>query len=170
MSAIASQITSLTIVCSSVYYRADQRKHQSSASLAFWGGIHQWPSTKGQQHGNFFHLMTSSCYSGMSIRHLSKKFLSNIPVLRLVTCNSIFLSENAWILYEISLMFSSWCFLPFYYAQGQWDRHLWNTVTIDMDMKRKCWHFNVIDVADGGPSSETRIMLPLLNYPVPSNQ
>ena len=43
MSAIASQITSLTIVYPSVYSGADQRKHQSSASLAFALGIHQWP-------------------------------------------------------------------------------------------------------------------------------
>ena len=43
MSAIASQITSLTIVCSAFYSYADQRKHQSSASLAFVRGIHQGP-------------------------------------------------------------------------------------------------------------------------------
>ena len=43
MSAVASQITSLTIVYWSVYSGADQRKHQSSASLAFVGGIHRWP-------------------------------------------------------------------------------------------------------------------------------
>ena len=35
MGAMASQITSLSIVNSSVYSGADQRKHQSSASLAF---------------------------------------------------------------------------------------------------------------------------------------
>ena len=35
MGAIASQITSLTIIDSIVYSDADQRKHQSSASLAF---------------------------------------------------------------------------------------------------------------------------------------
>ena len=35
MGTMASQITSLTIVYSSVYSDADQRKHQSSASLAF---------------------------------------------------------------------------------------------------------------------------------------
>ena len=39
MGAIASQITSLTIVYSTVYSDADQRKHQSSASLAFVLGI-----------------------------------------------------------------------------------------------------------------------------------
>ena len=43
MSMIASQITSLTIVYSTVYSDADQRKHQSSASLAFVRGIHRGP-------------------------------------------------------------------------------------------------------------------------------
>ena len=43
MSAIASQITSLTIVYSIVYSDADQRKHQSSASLAIVWGIHRGP-------------------------------------------------------------------------------------------------------------------------------
>ena len=41
MGAIASQITSLTVVYSTVYWDADQRKHQSSASLAFVRGIHR---------------------------------------------------------------------------------------------------------------------------------
>ena len=43
MGAMASQITSLTIVYSTVYSGADQRKHQSSASLAFVRGIHRGP-------------------------------------------------------------------------------------------------------------------------------
>ena len=43
MGAIASQITSLTIVFSTVYSDADQRKHQRSASLAFLRGIHRGP-------------------------------------------------------------------------------------------------------------------------------
>ena len=43
MGAIASQITSLTIVYSIVYSDVDQRKHQSSASLAFVRGIHRVP-------------------------------------------------------------------------------------------------------------------------------
>ena len=43
MSTVASQISSLTIVNSLVYSGADQRKHQSSASLAFVRGIHRWP-------------------------------------------------------------------------------------------------------------------------------
>ena len=51
MDTITSQITSLTIVYSTVYSGADQIKHQSSASLAFVRGIHRdrWiPRTKGQ--------------------------------------------------------------------------------------------------------------------------
>ena len=42
MDAMASQITSLTIVYSAVYSGADQWKHESSASLAFVRGIHRW--------------------------------------------------------------------------------------------------------------------------------
>ena len=40
---IASQITSLAIVYSAVYSDADERKHQSSASLAFVRGVHRGP-------------------------------------------------------------------------------------------------------------------------------
>ena len=43
MGAMASQITSLAIVYSIVYSGTDQRKNQSSASLAFVRGIHRWP-------------------------------------------------------------------------------------------------------------------------------
>ena len=43
MGANASQITSLTVAYSTVYSGADQRKHQSSASLAFVRGIHRRP-------------------------------------------------------------------------------------------------------------------------------
>ena len=43
MSTMASQITSLTIVCWIVYSDSDQRKHQNTASLAIMWGIHRWP-------------------------------------------------------------------------------------------------------------------------------
>ena len=43
MGAKASQITSFTIVYSTVYSSANQRRHQSSESLAFVRGIHRWP-------------------------------------------------------------------------------------------------------------------------------
>ena len=43
MGIMASQITSLTIVYSTIYSGVDHRKHQRSASLAFVWGIHRWP-------------------------------------------------------------------------------------------------------------------------------
>ena len=43
MRVMASQITSLTIVYWTIYSGTDQRKHQSSALLAFVRGIHRWP-------------------------------------------------------------------------------------------------------------------------------
>ena len=43
MGAVASKITSLTTVQSTIYSDADERKHQISASLAFVWGIHRWP-------------------------------------------------------------------------------------------------------------------------------
>ena len=50
MGAIASRITSLTIVYTTVYSDADQRKHLSSMSLAFVRGPvnfpHKWPVTR----------------------------------------------------------------------------------------------------------------------------
>ena len=55
MRATASQVTSLTIVCSTVYLDTNHKKHQSSASLAFVRGIHRklpvnsphkWPVTR----------------------------------------------------------------------------------------------------------------------------
>ena len=45
MGAMASQITSLTIVYSTVCSGPDQRKHQRSAPLAFVRGIHRSPVT-----------------------------------------------------------------------------------------------------------------------------
>ena len=51
MSLMASQITILTIVYSTFYLDADQRKHQNSASLALCGEFtSDWsiPRTKGQ--------------------------------------------------------------------------------------------------------------------------
>ena len=43
MSAMASQITGVSMVCSTVCSGAHQRKHQSFASLAFVGGIRRLP-------------------------------------------------------------------------------------------------------------------------------
>ena len=49
MSAMASQITCLTTVYSTVYLGVNQRKHQSSVSLAFVRNIHRWPVNSTQK-------------------------------------------------------------------------------------------------------------------------
>ena len=97
MTTIASQITSLTVVYSTVYSDADQSKHQSSASLAFVWRSHRdrWiPHTKGQLRGKWFHLMTSSwndhtvsvCFSG-NYSHLwiCESYLSTPPAFKFLT-------------------------------------------------------------------------------------
>ena len=64
ISVIAPQITSLTIVYSTVYSDTDERKRQRTASLVFVRGIHRGPVNsphKDQWRGNCFHLITSSC-------------------------------------------------------------------------------------------------------------
>ena len=64
MGVMASQITSFTILYSTVYSGADQRKHQCSTSLAFVQRIHWWPMNslyKWPETQKMFHLMTSSC-------------------------------------------------------------------------------------------------------------
>ena len=64
MGVTASSTTSLTLVYSTVYSGAAQRKHQSSASLAFVRGIHRLPVNSPHNcpvTQKCFHLMTSSC-------------------------------------------------------------------------------------------------------------
>ena len=70
MSAMVSQIPGASIVYSTVCSGADQRKHQSSASLAFVRGIHRWPvnsSHKGPVTRKMFPfddvVMTTNCRS-----------------------------------------------------------------------------------------------------------
>ena len=82
MGAMVSQITSVSIVYSTVYSGADQRKHQSSASLAFVRGIHRWPLNsphKGPVTRKCFHLMKSPWYHGCKF---NKMYISYILLLR----------------------------------------------------------------------------------------
>ena len=86
---MASQITSLTIVYSTIYSGADQRKHQSSAPLAFVRGIHRspvnsshkWPITRKM----FPFGDVTLGIAGLGISHLPldgyNKGLSWIPLL-----------------------------------------------------------------------------------------
>ena len=69
ISAMVSQIISVSIVCSTVCSGEDQRKHQSFVSLAFMRGIHRWPGNsphKWPVTRKMFHLMTSSWWHGIT--------------------------------------------------------------------------------------------------------
>ena len=73
MSTMASQITSLAIVYSIIYSGVDQRKHQSSASLACVRGIHRCPvnsAHNGPGTRQCFPLMTSS-WNSDHVRYIS---------------------------------------------------------------------------------------------------
>ena len=79
MGMMASQITSLVIVYSTVYSGANGRKHQSSASLAFVRGIHRWPVNFPQKASNVanvsiwwrHHVVTGSSISKWNITVVS---------------------------------------------------------------------------------------------------
>ena len=82
MDKMASQITSLTIVYSTVYSGADQSKHQSSASVAFVWGIHRgpvnsphkWPVTRKMLP--FDDVIIANCNQTFWIRFLLKPYKS----------------------------------------------------------------------------------------------
>ena len=78
MSAMMSQITGISIVYSIVCPGADERKRQSSPSLAFVKRIHRWiPRTKGQWRGKCFHLMS---HPELRCFHWPKHYLSLVII------------------------------------------------------------------------------------------
>ena len=129
MSEIASQITSLTIVYSIVYSDADQRKHQSSASLASVRGIHRgpvnsphkWPVTR-----KIFPfddvIMISWCYiigrpDNMSmtctrLQHKSSHAINHRYILRLSKWQlTVLPMTDISLKYNISVLAILWCHL-----------------------------------------------------------
>ena len=68
MSAMVSQITSLVIVCSTVYLGTDQRKHQSSASL----GTNEFPAQMASNAENV----------SISWHHHDSLIVKVIPILK----------------------------------------------------------------------------------------
>ena len=104
MTTMASQITSLTVVYSTVYSNANQRKHQSFASLAFVWGIHRdrWiPRTKGQLRGKCFHWMTSSCEAGWT----SSQVYTCVSMYKY--CSDVIMSAMSYQITGISIVYSA---------------------------------------------------------------
>ena len=82
MSGMAYQITGTSIVCSTVWSGADQRKHQSYASLAIVKGIHRWSLVsphKGPVTRRSFHVMTPSCTTHTFRLWAHKPFVKWVP-------------------------------------------------------------------------------------------
>ena len=85
MGGMAFQITSLTIVYSTVYSGADQRKHQSPASLAFVRGIHRSPVSNAETVSIWWrhHDIHSPKHTSLYERYLKKD-----PIVISVSANS----------------------------------------------------------------------------------
>ena len=112
--AIASQITSLTIAYSTVSSGADQRKHQSSASLAFVRGIHRsavnYPHKRPVKRKTCptDDVIMASQYLPMIIFNLCSclsSFIQNITALRKwrQTYHIEFIQTSAWYEFAINI-------------------------------------------------------------------
>ena len=99
MGAMASLITSLTIVYSTVYSNTEQRKHQSSAPLAFVWGIHRgpvnsphkWPVTRKMFPFDgvimtSFHVILWQVWPTLSIKLVWKNVTSDLRVCCVLIC------------------------------------------------------------------------------------
>ena len=81
ISAMASQITSFTIVYPTVYSGVDQGKHQSSASLAFAWGIHRWP-VNSRHKGSVTRMLVNTGSGNGSARPLPNSMLTSFQSQR----------------------------------------------------------------------------------------
>ena len=96
MGTMVSQITSLNIVYSTVYSGADQRKHQSSASLAFVRGIHRWPVNsphKGPATWKCFHLMMLSWKRNHNVNKIIGELMNHNDVMKLKPISALLVLE-----------------------------------------------------------------------------
>ena len=84
LGAMASEITSLSIVYSTIYSGADQRKHQSSASLAFvrgFTGTGEFPAQMASNAGNvsiWWRHHDRRCCNTPSVLEVNRKDMSII--------------------------------------------------------------------------------------------
>ena len=117
MSAMSSPICSFTMVYSTVYSSADQRKHQSSVSLAFVRGIHRWPANSPHKRPvtrklfPFDDVIMQFC--------LSKRWLTTYVIYRM---NILEVLGSVNILKPLSIFWSSLYHLQIYIA--------WNTTDL----------------------------------------
>ena len=97
LSATASQITSVSIVNSTVCSGVDQRKHQSSTPLAFGRGIHRWPVNSHKM----LNFMTSS---GRVAAQLPYRVTRSFPCFVLVI---VYVRVNLCMLVQLFIKYNS---------------------------------------------------------------
>ena len=150
MGAIASQITSLSIVYSIVYSDADQRKHQSSASLAFVRGIqrgpvnsqHKWPVTRKMFpfHDVIMQFREWPCLMVLVITKPS----SNLSKLR--PCQHVWLkiqrvSRQSEMLYPTYIMFWKRPYFSRFSVLTYGANGLWESLHINVKLNEPTSHF-----------------------------
>ena len=131
MGAMACPITGVSIVYSTIWSGADQRKHQSSASLSFLMRIHQWPVNSLRNRPvtrKMFLFDTSSCpcqeqFAG-TMQILVKLDFSRTHMFWIYAANPIEIYQKAELI--------SWCireFNPLKYldAKDTHTRNFWNS-------------------------------------------
>ena len=102
MGAIATQITSLTIVYSTVYSDADQRRHQSSVSLAFVWIIHRGPG--------LFPAQMASYVENVSIWWRHHGYVCHHRIAIIIFCLGFSSLERSYICHTVIPIFKQTCF------------------------------------------------------------
>ena len=102
MGLIASQTTSLTVVYSIAYSDADQRKHQSSVSLAFVWGIHRGPVNSPHKRSVTRKMFSFDDVIMWYLPHmaLSTSYSNNTTLVTLMTINYLVQRPNCSILFH----------------------------------------------------------------------
>ena len=99
MSSMASQSTGVSIVYITICSNADQRKHQSSASLAFVRGIHRW-AVNSRHKGSVTRKMFSFDDGVMMLRHSDRQSSARICIM--ITGFSIYFQYQECLFTQIS--------------------------------------------------------------------
>ena len=116
MTTMASQITSLMVVYSTVYSDADQRKCQSSASLAFVWGEFTWTGEFPAQRASYAENVSIWwCHHVLQWCHIG---VMASPITGYQLATQLFSHESK-LLKKILKVTISWQFLQYFYLQCQ---------------------------------------------------
>ena len=162
----ASQITSVTIVYSTVYSGADQRKHHSSASLAFVWGIwrrhHELGETNIYQEHNYMRILCHCEKAMVTYGRVSKNFLTIVLSGWRLCCQTIrsqflkFYLTNIDVIWNVRYENSTW-------TKCKWNwYHIGLSTCVDISIAKgptkPCTYFIWVIPWDGGPLWSNRYL------------